>query len=51
VAPLVRELETWMRGARTKMSRHSEVAKAMDYVQGGDKPGQWSGGMVLARAE
>ena len=32
VAPLVRELETWMRGARTKMSRHSEVAKAMDYM-------------------
>ncbi len=24
VAPLVRELETWMRGARAKMSRHSE---------------------------
>ena len=32
VAPLVNELETWMRGERTKMSRHSEVAKAMDYM-------------------
>ncbi len=32
VAPLVRELETWMRGTRTKMSRNSEVAKAMDYM-------------------
>ncbi len=32
VAPLVREIEAWMRGARAKMSRHSEVAKAMDYM-------------------
>ena len=32
VAPLVNELETWMRSERTKMSRHSEVAKAMDYM-------------------
>jgi transposase len=26
------ELEAWMRGARTKLSRHSDVAKAMDYM-------------------
>ena len=32
VAPLVNELETWMRDARTKISRRSEVAKAMDYM-------------------
>ena len=32
VAPLVNELETWMRSERTKMSRHSEVARAMDYM-------------------
>ncbi|MFL5338108.1 MAG: IS66 family transposase [Geminicoccaceae bacterium] len=32
VAPLVAELETWMRATRGKMSRHAEVAKAMDYM-------------------
>ena len=32
VAPLVRELETWMRQVRGKMSRHAEVAKAIDYM-------------------
>ena len=32
VAPLVAHLETWMRAARGKMSRHAEVAKAMDYM-------------------
>ncbi len=32
VAPLVTDLETWMRGVRAKMSRHAEVAKAMDYM-------------------
>jgi len=32
VAPLVADLETWMRAARGKMSRHAEVAKAMDYM-------------------
>jgi transposase len=32
VAPLASELETWMRAARGKMSRHAEVAKAMDYM-------------------
>jgi len=32
VAPLVAELEAWMRAARSKMSRHADVAKAMDYM-------------------
>jgi transposase len=32
VAPLVTELESWMRAARAKLSRHAEVAKAMDYM-------------------
>jgi transposase len=32
VARLVAELETWMRGARATISRHAEVAKAMDYM-------------------
>ena len=32
VAPLVADLETWMRATRGKMSRHAEVAKAMDYM-------------------
>ena len=32
VAPLVADLETWMRAARGKMSRHADVAKAMDYT-------------------
>ena len=32
VAPLVANLETWMRNARSKMSRHADVAKAMDYM-------------------
>jgi len=32
VAPLVTDLETWMRAARGKMSRHADVAKAMDYM-------------------
>jgi len=32
IAPLVEELETWMRAARAKLSRHSDVAKAMDYM-------------------
>ena len=31
-APLVAELEAWMRSERAKLSRHSEVAKAMDYM-------------------
>jgi len=32
VAPLVAALETWMRAERGKLSRHAEVAKAMDYM-------------------
>jgi transposase len=32
VAPLVAELETGMRKERAKLSRHSDVAKAMDYM-------------------
>jgi transposase len=32
VAPLVAELEAWMRPARAKMSRHADVGKAMDYM-------------------
>jgi len=32
VAPLVADLEFWMRAARGKMSRHADVAKAMDYM-------------------
>lgn len=30
--PLVEELEVWMRQERTKLSRHDDVAKAMDYM-------------------
>jgi transposase len=32
VAPLVSDLETWMRKEYTKLSRHSDVAKAMNYM-------------------
>jgi transposase len=32
VAPLVAELESWMRAARAKMSRHADVGRAMDYM-------------------
>ena len=32
VAPLVAGLETWMRAERGKLSRHSEVTKAMNYM-------------------
>ncbi len=32
VAPLVSELETWMRQEYGKFSRHSDVAKAMNYM-------------------
>ena len=30
--PLVAELEIWMRHERAKLSRHNDVAKAMDYL-------------------
>jgi transposase len=32
IAPLVTELEAWMRESRGKLSRHNPVAKAMDYM-------------------
>ena len=32
IAPLVLDLETWMRAERARLSRHAEVAKAMDYM-------------------
>ncbi|HSO42135.1 MAG TPA: IS66 family transposase [Rhodospirillales bacterium] len=32
VAPLVGELEAWMRSERARLSRHNEVAKAMEYM-------------------
>jgi transposase len=32
VAPLVASLEQWMRAERAKLSRHADVAKAMDYM-------------------
>jgi transposase len=32
VAPLVSGLETWMRTEHSKLSRHSDVAKAMNYM-------------------
>jgi transposase len=32
IAPLVAELEDWMRAERGKLSRHNDVAKAMDYM-------------------
>ena len=32
IAPLVNALEAWMRTERARLSRHAEVAKAMDYM-------------------
>jgi hypothetical protein len=32
IAPLVNDLIDWMRRERAKLSRHNEVAKAMDYM-------------------
>jgi hypothetical protein len=32
VAPLVSDLDQWMRTERARLSRHAEVAKAMDYM-------------------
>jgi transposase len=32
VAPLVASLEQWMRNERMKLSRHNDIAKAMDYM-------------------
>ena len=31
-APLVEDLQIWMRAARFKLSRHAEVAKEIDYM-------------------
>jgi hypothetical protein len=31
-APLVAELEAWLRGERARLSRHNDVAKAIDYL-------------------
>jgi transposase len=32
VAPLVSDLQQWMRAERARLSRHADVAKAMDYM-------------------
>jgi transposase len=32
VAPLVADLESWMRAERATLSRHNDIAKAMDYM-------------------
>jgi hypothetical protein len=32
VAPLLVDLESWMRAERARLSRHADVAKAMDYM-------------------
>jgi transposase len=32
IVPFVAELEDWMRAARAKLSRHADVARAMDYM-------------------
>ncbi len=32
IARLVHDLQNWMREARSKMSRHADVAKAIDYM-------------------
>ncbi len=32
IAPLVTDFEAWMRGQRGRLSRHADLAKAMDYM-------------------
>lgn len=32
IAPLVTDLEAWMRGQRGRLSRHADLSKAMDYM-------------------
>jgi transposase len=32
IAPLVQDFEVWMRAERARLSRHAEVARAMDYM-------------------
>ena len=31
-APLIAELETWMRTERARLSRHNDISRAMDYI-------------------
>jgi hypothetical protein len=38
IAPMVRELIAWMTADWTKLFRHNEVAKAMDYMLKGSRP-------------
>ena len=37
-APLLADLESWMRSRRAGLSRHASVAKAIDYTQPGATP-------------
>ncbi len=39
-APLVADLERWLRGERALLSKHAKVAKAIDYLL---SPNHWSG--------
>ena len=32
IKTIVAELESWMRGERARLSRHTEIAKAVDYM-------------------
>jgi transposase len=32
IAPLIAELESWMKAERVRLSRHAETAKAIDYM-------------------
>ena len=32
IVPLIADLETWMREQRATLSRHNDIAKAMDYM-------------------
>ena len=43
VAPLVHDLIDWMKRERSKLSRHTEVAKAMDYMLKRIFLGVWQG--------
>jgi transposase len=37
-APLVADLESWLRQQRGKLSRSNDLAKAMDYIAGRPSP-------------
>ena len=39
-APLIADLERWLRGERTQLSKHAKVAKAIDYLL---SPNHWPG--------